>query len=136
MLFRSVPASYTYVCVVSLGPCKDTSLPITITISNCPPMMGCFAAINVNSIIGCNPFLIGFVATAPVGGVINGTGNPTILHLDDNDLVNSNTTHIYTSVGYKPIRICADVKLPAGAGICRVCKDTVVNVQEIGRAHV
>ena len=120
--------SYTYYCIVSLGTCSVTSLPITINIANCPPPVGCSAEINVNSITGCNPFVIGFVATSPSGAVISGSGNPSILHLDDGDFVNSATTHTYTSVGYKPIRICADVQLPAGGGICRVCKDTVVNV--------
>lgn len=120
--------TYTYYCVVTLGGCIDTSNIITISIVNCPPPTGgCVAAITVTGITGCNPFALTFAATGPAGATISGSGNPTITHLEDGYTVSGNTTRTYTSVGYKQVRICADVLLP-DLSICRVCKDTVVNV--------
>ncbi|MCC6288976.1 MAG: PKD domain-containing protein, partial [Chitinophagaceae bacterium] len=69
--------SYSYYCVVSLGGCVVTSNTLTIVISNCTAS-GCYAAIKVNGITGCNPFNLTIAATAPAGAVINGTGSPTI----------------------------------------------------------
>lgn len=120
------PGSYSYYCVVTLGGCVLTSNTITITITTCSGG-GCTAAINVTNIAGCNPFTLTIAATAPPGAVLNGTGNPTITHLEDNYIVNGLTTRTYTSIGYKQIRVCADVLLPDNS-VCRVCKDTVVHV--------
>jgi hypothetical protein len=119
--------TYTYYCMVTLGTCLVTSNIITITIANCPPPTGCSASINVTSITGCNPFNITIAATAPTGATLSGTGNPTIQHLEDGYTVSGLTTRTYTSIGYKQIRVCADVLLP-NSTICRVCKDTIVNV--------
>lgn len=118
--------TYSYYCVVTLGGCVVTSNTITIIISNCPGT-GCTAAIGVTNIAGCNPFTLTIAATAPSGAVLSGTGNPTIEHLEDNYIVSGLTTRTYTSIGYKQIRVCADVLLP-NSTICRACKDTVVNV--------
>ncbi len=122
----TLPGTYSYYCVVTLGGCVVTSNTLTITIANCPGG-GCFATIDVTNISGCNPFTLTIAATGPAGAVLNGTGNPTITHLEDNYLVGGLTTRTYTSTGYKQIRVCADVLLPDNS-ICRVCKDTVVNV--------
>lgn len=119
--------TYTYYCIVTLGGCVITSNTIVITISNCPPPTGCVAAIDVTNITGCNPFTLTIAATAPSGATLSGTGNPTITHLEDGYTVNGLVTRTYTSIGYKQIRVCADVLLP-NSTICRVCKDTVVNV--------
>ncbi len=123
--------SYTYNCVVSLGGCIVTSNVLTITITTCVPggPGGCIANINVTNITGCNPFALSIAAIAPpAGSVLNGgSGNPSILHLEDGYLLNGNTTRIYSSIGFKQVRICADVLLP-NTSICRVCKDTTVNV--------
>lgn len=121
----TLSGSYSFYCVVTLGGCTDTSNVIVINISNCPPVTGCVAAINVTSITGCNPFTLTLAATAPSGATL--IGNPTILHYEDGTTVNSYTTHTYDTIGYKQIRICADVLLPDNS-VCRVCKDTVVNV--------
>lgn len=123
----TVAGTYTYYCVVTLGGCIDTSNILVITISNCPPPVGCVASITVTGITGCNPFTLTVAATGPPGATISGTGNPTITHLEDGYVVSGNTTRTYTSVGYKQVRICADVLLP-DLSICRVCKDTVVHV--------
>lgn len=118
--------TYSFYCVVTLGSCVVTSNTITIVITNCSGG-GCSAAINVTGITGCNPFNLAIAATAPSGAVLNGSGNPTIEHLEDNYIVSGLTTRTYTSIGYKQIKVCADVLLP-DASICRVCKDTVVHV--------
>jgi PKD repeat protein len=121
----TLPGTYTFYCVVSLGTCKDTSNIITISIANCPPTPGCVASINVTSITGCNPFTLTLVATAPAGATL--IGNPTIFHWDDGTTVNSYTTHTFTTTGYQQITICADVLMPDNS-VCRTCKDTVVLV--------
>lgn len=121
----TLPGTYTFYCVVSLGTCKDTSNVIAITIANCPPTPGCVASINVTSITGCNPFTLTVAATGPAGATL--IGNPTIYHYDDGTTVNSYTTHTFTATGYQQITICADVLLPNNS-VCRVCKDTVVLV--------
>lgn len=123
----TLAGTYSYYCVVTLGSCVVTSNTLTIVIQTCPPNTGCSAAINVTNITGCNPFTLTIAATAPLGATIVGTGNPTIQHLEDGYTIAGNTTRTYTSVGYKQVRICADVTLP-NSSICRVCKDTVVNV--------
>ena len=122
--------SYSYHVVVHLGTCTDTSNVITITIANCPPIPPgpcAGVAINVTNITGCNPFTLSVAAISPAGAVVNTPPNPTITHYEDNSTVNSFTTHTYTSVGYQQVNICVDVLLP-NSTICRVCKDTVVNV--------
>jgi PKD repeat protein len=121
----TLPGSYTFYCVVSLGTCKDTSNVITIFIANCPPTPGCIASIDVTSITGCNPFTLTVAATAPLGATL--IGNPTIFHYDDGTTVNSYTTHTFTTTGYQQITICADVLMPDNS-VCRTCKDTVVLV--------
>ncbi len=123
----TLAGTYTFHCVVTLGGCVVTSNTLTITISTCPPNTGCVASIGVTNISGCNPFTLTIAATGPSGATLSGTGNPTITHLEDNYTVSGLTTRTYNSIGYKQIRVCADVLLP-NATICRVCKDTVVNV--------
>ncbi len=123
----TLAGTYSYYCIVTLGTCVVISNSITITISTCPPAPGCNASIAVTSITGCNPFTLTVAAIAPIGAVISGTGNPTITHLEDNLIVNGFTTRTYTAIGNKQIRICVDVKMPDNS-ICRICKDTVVNV--------
>jgi PKD repeat protein len=123
----TVAGTYTYYCVVTLGTCVVTSNIIVITISNCPPAPGCNATIGITSITGCNPFTLAVAVLTPPGAIINGTGNPTITHLEDNFTISGFTTRTYTSIGNKQVRICIDVKMPDNS-ICRICKDTVVNV--------
>jgi PKD repeat protein len=119
--------TYTYYCIVTLGTCVVTSNVIVITISTCTPGPGCTATINVTSITGCNPFTFTVAVITPTGASISGTGNPTITHLEDNYIVSGLTTRTYTSIGYKQVRICIDVLMP-NLSICRICKDTTVNV--------
>jgi PKD repeat protein len=122
----TLAGTYTYYCVVKLGSCVVTSNTIFINITNGPcgggpgPCSG--SAINITSITGCNPFTLGFAAVAPA--TLVGTGNPSVTHLEDNYTLSGDTTRTYSSIGYKQVRICADVQSP----FCRVCKDTVVNV--------
>ena len=127
----TLPGTYSYHCVVSLGTCTDTSNVITITIANCPPVLPgpCSnAAINVTNITGCNPFTLTIAATAPAGAMLNTPPNPTITHYEDNTTVSGLTTHNYTTTGYKQVTVCADVLLADNVTVCRVCKDTTVLV--------
>jgi hypothetical protein len=120
--------TYSYYCTVSLGTCTAVSNTITIIIGSCSGggPGSCPGAITVTSITGCNPFTLAVGVTAPSGATL--IGNPAIQHLEDNYIVNSYTTRNYSSIGFKQVRICVDINLPAGGGTCRVCKDTVVNV--------
>jgi hypothetical protein len=124
----TAPGSYTYYCVVFFNGCQVTSNSITINIASCPgggTNPGCSGGIGVTSITGCNPFTFSLFATAPIGGtIVPGT---TVISYTNLLPTSGNTTATFDSVGYKQIRICADIAIPGG-GTTRCCKDTVVLV--------
>ncbi len=120
--------TYTFYCVVTLNGCSVTSNTVTITIQNCPgggTIPPCNGLLGISAITGCNPFTLNLFAAPPIGGTIV-PGTTTISY--PNLLPTSgNTTVTYDSVGYKQIRVCADIALPGG-GTTRCCKDTLVLV--------
>ena len=127
--FLTGAGTYTFYCVVTLNGCSVTSNSVTIYISNCTggPGPNCTGALGISGITGCNPFTFSLFATAPSGGTIV-PGTTTIAYPYSNLLnTNGNTTATFDSVGYKQIRICADIAIPGG-GTTRCCKDTVVLV--------
>jgi len=127
--FLTGAGTYTFYCVVTLNGCSVTSNTVTIYISNCTggPGPNCTGALGISGITGCNPFTFSLFATAPSGGTIV-PGTTTIAYPYSNLLNTSgNTTATFDSVGYKQIRICADIAIPGG-GTTRCCKDTVVLV--------
>lgn len=125
----TVAGTYTYYCVISQGGCTVTSNTLIIKIENCTGGGGCFAAIDVTGITGCNPFTLTIAATGPPGATIS--GGVFIRHLEDNYDTLGNTTRTYTSIGYKQVKICATLLLP-DLSTCSACKDTVVNVSVAG----
>lgn len=127
--FLNAAGSYTFYCVVTLNGCSVTSNAITINIATCPgggTNPGCNGGIGISGITGCNPFTFSLFATAPSGGTIV-PGTTTIAYTNM-PATNGNTTATFDSVGYKQVKICADIALPGG-GTTRCCKDTVVLVK-------
>jgi PKD repeat protein len=113
--------------VVTLGTCTDTSLPLLIVVDSCVPAgPPCPAVLAIDSIKGCNPFNVYSSITGPIGGspVPN---SQYITHLDDLSTTFGTLTKTYTSIGYKPIRVCSSYLLPNNT-TCDDCYDTTVLV--------
>lgn len=123
----TVPGTYTYFVVVTLGSCQSTSLPYFITESDCPggPGGGCPAepyTLNCNAVQlapNCDQFSFSF----------NASGNFTFTNWffgDGNISANPSPTHTYANVGCYAVKVCGTVPTTDGTGTCTVCCDLQV----------
>lgn len=113
---------YSFVCVVTVGLCKDTSSAITVNVTTCTST-GCLGTFDITNISNCNPFTLTLNPTFPLGATLS---NEVITHYDDNSTIAGLTTKNYTTIGLKQFKICA---LVTGPGVnCVYCKDTFATV--------
>lgn len=120
---------YSYYVVVTLNNCVVTSIPFTITVDSC--QSGCNGQIDVTNITGCNPFSFSLVSLLPPGSTIV-PGTTSVFYYTGGSSTIGNTTHVFDTIGYHQIQVCADIQIPGG-GTTRCCKDTTVLVKLANR---